>query len=115
MSNCHDKAVELGNMVLAHETSLRLADARAAYEADAAAQAAYAKYEEFRRVAGQSQDALEKLIQLEIDAKKLPAVQEYLRAQEDYNNFAGSVIEMLRLTIGYDKPKSGCGGGCCKG
>ena len=117
-----EKAIELGNMILASETSLRLADAKAAFEADAAAQAAYEEFNEFHKntkIAQQSgfltqeryQEALGKLIQMEIDLKKMVAVQEYLKAQEDYDNFANSVLEILKQTIGYIEPKpSGCGG-----
>ena len=118
----YEKAVELGNMILASETSLRLADAKAAYEADATAQEAYQQYNEYHnntRIAQQGglltkeqyQEALGKLVEMEIDAKKIPAVQEYLKSQEDYDNFANSVVEMLKQTIGYKELKSsGCGG-----
>ena len=121
-TECHEKAVELGNMILASEVSLRLADAKAAFEEDAAAQSAYEKYNEYRKnmqIAQQSgfftperyQEALGKLVQMEIDMKNVAAVREYLKAQEDYNNFANSVLEMLKQTIGYTEPKSsGCGG-----
>ena len=121
----YEKAVELGNMILASETSLRLADAKAAFEADLAAQDAYAKYNEFSknmRISQQSgfftqeqyQQALGQMVELEIAVKKMPAAQEYLKAQEDYDNFAKSVLEMLKQTIGHIEPKAGgCGGGCC--
>jgi len=117
--------VELGNMILASETSLRLADAKAAFEADSAAQAAYAEYNEFSknmRISQQSgfltqeryQQALEQMVELEIAVKQMPTAQEYLKAQENYDNFAKSVLEMLKQTIGYIETKSGgCGGGCC--
>ena len=120
----YEKAVELGNMILASETSLRLADAKAAFEEDADAQAAYREFNEFHKntqIAQQSgfltqeryQEALGKLVEMEIAAKQIPAVQEYLKAQEDYNNFVNSVLEMLKQTIGYTEPKSGgCGGSC---
>ena len=120
----YEKAVELGNMILASETSLRLADAKAAFEGDEAAQAAYREFNELHRntqIAKQSgfltqeryQEALGKLVEMEIAAKQMPVVQEYLKAQEDYNSFVASVLEMLKQTIGYTEPKSrGCGGGC---
>ena len=120
----YEKAVELGNMILASETSLRLADAKAVFEENEAAQAAYGEFSEFHKsmqIAQQSgfltleqyQEALGKLVEMEITAKQIPAVQEYLKAQEDYNNFVSSVLEMLKQTIGYVEPKSGgCGGGC---
>jgi cell fate (sporulation/competence/biofilm development) regulator YlbF (YheA/YmcA/DUF963 family) len=118
-----EKALELGNMILASEASLRLADAKAAFEADGAAQAAYEEFNRFRenmQTARQSglltreryQEALGKLVQMEIDAKKMVPVQEYLKAQEDYDNFANFVLEMLKQTMGYLEPKSGGCGGC---
>ena len=121
-TQCLEKAIELGNMILASEVSLRLADAKAAFEEDTDAQAAYAEYNEFHKntqIAQQSgfltperyQEALGKLVEMEISVKKLSVVQEYLKANEDYNNFANSVLEMLKQTIGYAESKScGCGG-----
>ena len=120
---CYEKAVELGNMVLASEVSLRLADARTAFDEDAAAQAAYAEFDEYRKntqIAQQSgfltqeryQEALGKLVEMEINVKQMPVVQEYLKAQEDYDNFANSVLEMLKQTMGYIESKSGGCGGC---
>jgi len=90
-TQCLEKAVELGNMILSSETSLRLADAKAAFEEDYAAQA----------VSDEN-----------IDVKKMPSMQEYLKALDDYDNFANSVLEMLKQTIGYIEPKSGGCGGC---
>ncbi|MDR2183499.1 MAG: YlbF family regulator [Clostridiales bacterium] len=123
---CYEKAIELGNMILASEQSLRLADAKAAFEEDSAAQSAYEKYNEYHenmQIARQSgffsseryQEALGKLVQMEIDMKKMPAAQEYLKAQEDYDKFANSVLEILRQTIGCAEAKSGGCGGCGHG
>ena len=122
-----EKAAELGNLILASETSLRLADAKAAFEADAVAQSAYREYNEHQKgmqIAQESslmtqeryQQTLTRLVELEIEMKSKPAVQEYLRADADFNNFANSILEMLRMTIGLDSGRSGhgCGGGCCK-
>jgi len=119
----YEKILELGNMILASELSLRLADAKAAFEEDAAAQTAYGDFNEFRQntqIAQQSgfltpeqyQEALGKLVQMEIDVKKMIVVQEYLKSQENYDNFANSVLEMLRQTIGAAAVKSGGCGGC---
>ena len=121
-----EKAAELGNLILASETSLRLADAKAAFEADEAAQTAHQKYNEFQknmRLAQEGglmtrekyQEALAQLVELEIDMKNKPAVQEYLKAEADFNNFANSVLEMLRLTIGLESTHSGGCGGCGHG
>ncbi|MCL2573481.1 MAG: YlbF family regulator [Defluviitaleaceae bacterium] len=121
-TRCYEKAVELGNMVLASEVSLRLADAKAAFEEDMNAQTAYADYNEFcenTQIAYKSgfltqkkyQEALQRMVEMEIDVKNIPIVQEYIKAKEDYDNFANSVIEMLRQTIGHTESKScGCGG-----
>ena len=118
-----EKAVELGNMILASEISLRLADAKAAFQTDDAAQAAYAEFNEFRKntqIAQRSgfltqkeyQEALSKLVDMEITVKKMLVVQEYLKSQEDYDNFVNSILEVLKQTIGYVEPKSGGCGGC---
>jgi len=118
-----EKAAELGNMILASETSLRLADTKAAFEADTAAQAAHAEYNEHQKnmqTAQESglmtreryQQALTQLVELEIEMKSQPAVQEYLKAEADFNNFATSVLEMLRMTIGLKSAHSGGCGGC---
>ena len=124
-TQCLEKAVELGNMVLASEVSLRLADAKAAFEADEAAQAAYEEYSQFKentKIAHQSgfltperyREALEKLAEMEIAVKEKVAVQEYLKAQADYDSLANSVLEALRQTIGLAEAKLGGCGGCGK-
>ncbi|MCL2396642.1 MAG: YlbF family regulator, partial [Defluviitaleaceae bacterium] len=46
MTIYYEKAMELGNMILSSETSLRLADAQAAFDEDAAASEHYMQYEE---------------------------------------------------------------------
>jgi len=122
-----EKAAELGNLILASETSLRLADAKAAFEADEAAQSAFKEYNEHQKgmqiaqerglmTQERYQKALTRLVELEIEMKSKPAVQEYLKADTDFNNFATSVLEMLRMTIGIEAGHfgRGCGGGCCK-
>lgn len=123
-----EKAIELGNMVVESEASIRLADARAAFEADARAKSSYQSYEEYQKnmqIAIQSgfmteetyQQALKKRIELEIELKSQPIVQEMLRAESEYNNFVSSVVEMLQLTIkGGQEMLCTCGtnpGGTC--
>jgi len=112
-----EKVVELGNLILASEESLRLADAKAAFEADEAAQAdytAFLAYQENLTEAENYQEALAWLVQMEIDLKSKPVVQEYLKADSCYTNFANGIMQMLKLTVLKDTENDSCGGCCGK-
>ena len=118
------KAAELGDFVLASEESLRLADARAAFEADAAAQYAYTQFQECQRnlqadlkkgllPPKEHQEALGRLVKMEIELKNKPVVQEYIKAAENYSNLANAVVQMLQTTILPNLNTKSCGG-CCR-
>lgn len=116
---CYDKAAELGEMVVGSELSMRLADAKAAFEADAAAQETYAQYEKQREelaaLRGEEyQEALLKLVETEIALKSQMVVQEYLKAEEEYDSFANAVVEALRVAVFGEAGGKSCGGcgGC---
>ena len=122
MTNCHEKAIELGNLIVASEISMTLADARANLDADADAAKAHEEYMEHQKniqiaassgliTAEQYQEALAKLIEMEINLKSRQAVQEYLKAEGEYKDFIDSILSTLKATVGINS-KSSCGGGC---
>ena len=59
------------------------------------------------------QQALKTRIELEIDLKGYPVVQEMLKAETDYNSLVESVMNTLNITIG-GSIRSGCGCGGCR-
>ena len=130
MTTCHQKAIELGNLIVASEISMTLADARANFDADTEAVKAYDQYMEHQKsiqiaansgliTAEQYQEALTKLVEMEINLKSRPAVQEYLKAEQEYKDFIDSVLAALKATVGISSksPCGGCGGksksSCC--
>ena len=114
-----EKAVELGNMIRESEASKRLADAKAVFEADETAVSDYAKFKEqtealqIVRTSGylndkNYSDALSQSVSLEIKLKSQQVVQEYIKAEEDYNNFVFSIVDVIKQTVGLSA--HGCGG-----
>jgi len=89
-----------------------LADAKAAFEADTDAAAAFEEYNEKR-----GKIDAEELAQLEIALKSRPVVQEYLRAEAEYNELADSTVDAVKTAIFGARAgccgNSGCGGCNC--
>jgi len=124
---CIEKADELGNLMKESEASIRLADAKAAFENDADAKRAYDEYNEFQehfKIAAASgfmtqsgyEETLGKLVEMEIDLKNRLVVREYLQADSDYSKFANAIISKLKKSFGIsDGGSSGCGGCGCGG
>ncbi|MCL2171170.1 MAG: YlbF family regulator [Defluviitaleaceae bacterium] len=123
-----EKARELGRMILESEASLRLADARAALDADTAAKAALAELSNFQQSLqsamdsemseGESRKALDRLTQLRGEMLKLPSAQDYLKAQEDFDTLLTTTVSILEGTAKGDTDTAeetghkcgGCGG-----
>ena len=127
-----EKARELGRMILASEESIALADARANLDND---HLALKQMEEF----AQYQDALQqavnsghmdtneyaqassKLSDMRKEMLELDSAKEYIKAQEEYEAFAQSVIDVLEMMIKGDvendkDARHGCGKhGNCSG
>ena len=102
----HDKAKELGNMLLASDAYRRFVDAKAAFGNDLAAQELDQKIADFNnslqtgiRMGALSTDdyrsAIAEIANMERELKENPSVQEYLAAEEAYNEFISSVMGIL--------------------
>ena len=87
-TECLIAAAQLGDMVLASEESLRLADARVAFE------------EEARTAQG--------------SLAELDSAKEYVKAQDDFDVFATAVVDMLKMTIYGENVDTKSCRGCCK-
>ena len=124
---CAKKAIELGEMIMSSEASIRLADAKAAFEANAQAAKAHNDYMLHTKTLQTAKESglidrkhysqlLAKLIEMEINLKNIPAVQEYYKAEEDYNNYATTIVDILKSAIGMENAHArGCGGcGCSR-
>ena len=118
-----EKAIELGNMVMGSEPSLRFADARAAYLADDNAQELMRAYTDFQdkmkadisggeMTAAAYQEALKQRAELEIAAKGNALIHEMLKAEAEYTSFANAVVDMLKSTMNADDAACGAGCGC---
>ena len=122
MSIYFEKARELGTLILESEESKVLADAGAAFEADADAKAKLEGYKD-ARVAAQEKMAAGELSQEEITAEsqklsemamelqKDPIIAGLIFAEDNFNTLVAQVMNVLRATMS-GMPEDNCGGSC---
>ena len=131
MSNCYDKARELGNLILESSAAKKLHEARQVFEADAEAKKGLDEYSafqmDFRSKASQgeiSQDEFaansEKLMQMAEKLQSNEIISNLMEAEAEFNDFVNGVMNILKFTItGTDASDAcgchGCPGGNCGG
>ena len=99
MSNLNAKVKELAHELLSSEESIRYADARAAFEADAEAVRLYDEYAKTY-----APDVITKL-------KEMPIVMEYIQLKQQYENLVATTMADLKIALGQGGA-GGCGCGC---
>lgn len=106
----HDKAKELGNLLLASEPYRRLVSAREAYAEDTYAQELDKKIADFNnslqvgiKMGALTTDdyraAISEMAQMEKELKESGTVKEYMEAEEEYNEFITSVMGILNKIV----------------
>ena len=131
MSNCYDKARELGNLILESSPAKKLNEARQAFDANAEAKKGLDEYSafqmEFRSKAAQgeiTQDEFaansEKLMEMAEKLKSNEVINNLMAAETEFNDFVNGVMNILKFTItGTDASDAcgchGCAGGNCGG
>lgn len=110
MSEVFDKARELGNMILASEKAMLLADATNEFSLDDEAKAKmdeYKKYQEDVKISMQSGQAsseevtimTRRLTEMAVDLKAIPTVAALVYAENEYNAFVNNVMGVVKATI----------------
>ncbi len=110
MSEIFDKARELGNMILASEKAMLLADATNEFSLDDEAKAKmdeYKKYQEDVKISMQSGQAsseevtimTRRLTEMAVDLKAIPTVAALVYAENEYNAFVNNVMGVVKATI----------------
>lgn len=130
MTECYQKARELGRLILESEDSIRLSDAMAVYDQNPLAQKKMEEYKAFRKEMqngmrsgdisqGEYTERACRLSEMTVELKKDTVVGSLIFAENEFNGFVNNVINILKLTITGDAmPENGCGGncggGCCE-
>ena len=128
MSVCFEKARELGNLLLASEQGLRLADARAALEADDKSMAMLEEFKAYQndvntsmREGAMDQAQYTKASQIMLEKadalKKHPIVGQMIQAENEFYAFVNQVLGIVKgtLTGEIEEPSDGCDGESCGG
>ncbi|MCL1935638.1 MAG: YlbF family regulator [Defluviitaleaceae bacterium] len=106
----HEKAKELGNMLLSSEAYRRLIVAREAYSQDAEANELNKKIADFNNslqfgikmgtlTTDEYREAIVELSDMERKLQNNEAVKEYFNAEEEYNQFVGSVMGIVNKIL----------------
>ena len=128
MSIYFEKARELGTLILESEESKQLADAGAAFDADAGAKARFEEYKD-QRIAIQEKMAAnelspeeitkesQKLNEMAMELQKDPIIAGLIFAEDNFNTLVSQIMNILRATMSGTAPEANCGGGCssCSG
>ncbi len=110
MSECFDKARELGNLILASEQAKLLADATLEFSLDDEAKEKmeeYKKYQENVRISMQNKETTKdeitimtrRLTEMATDLKKFPTVEALVFSENEYNAFVNNVLGVVKATI----------------
>lgn len=122
MTECFDKARELGNLILASDHALRLADATNEFQLDFEAKEKmdeYQKYQENVRVSMKNPDTSKeeitvmtrRITEMATELKEYPTVAALVFAENEYNAFVNNVMGIVKATImGQD---TSCSSGSC--
>ena len=114
MTNFTEQARALGRAVRESETAINRADAQAAFDADAAAVAAYDEYNQHcnndNAKQGDYQQWLMRMADLEIAMKSHQSVRELIRAQEEYAALESDVVAALNEGLGIKTQTQSCCG-----
>lgn len=122
-----EKARELGELLLDTEKAKRLARAKAAYEADEKAAAAFENYN-LKRSEVQAEisrgklskeeytEALREFALLAEELKKDPLILEFSEAEAEFYALVSQTLEIIKATVTGEQ-EDGCGGECggCSG
>ncbi len=122
MSECFEKARELGNTILASDHALRLADATNEFQLDDEAKTKmeeYQKYQEDVRVSMQNSETSKeeitimtrRLTEMATELKEIPTVAALVFAENEYNAFVNNVMGIVKATI--MGQNTDCGEGGC--
>ncbi len=122
MSECFDKARELGNLILASDHALRLADATNEFQLDFEAKEKmdeYQKYQENVKVTMQNPETSKdeitvltrRLTEMASELKEYPTVAALIFAENEYNAFVNNVMGVVKATI--MGQNTDCGEGGC--
>lgn len=110
MSIYYDKARELGNLILASEQAMLLADATANFQQD---EDAKAKMEEYKKYQQDVKTAMEQgnvskeeitimtrnLTEMAIAVKSIPTIGALVLAENEFNGFVNNVMSVVKATI----------------
>ncbi len=123
MSHYLEEARKLGEMLLASEESKRLADARAAFNADDDAQDKMAMFQSLQHrimeklrkenpTEEEKRNLTRQLHEMAAQLQKEPVVGDLLQADQDFNALVTQVMNIIRMTAGGQEAEGGCGSGC---
>ncbi len=129
MSECFDKARELGELILLSEKARLLADANNEFLLDMDSKVKfdeYKKYQEDVKISMQNKDVSKeeitimtrRLTEMAAELKEIPTVAALVFAENEYNAFVNNVLQVVKATIMGQNTDcdsgscSSCSGGC---
>lgn len=121
MSLYFEKARELGRLVLESEYSLRFSDADAALKANAQAQAKIEEYKKYQAMINENMrkgavtdaelpQVNARLEEMAAELKQEPAVNDYISAENAYNQFVGQIMSVFKATLSSSSDLEDCPG-----
>lgn len=126
MSNCYDKARELGNLILQSEVAEKLQEARRVFDENPDAKKGLDEYSafqtDFRSRAAQGEIApdefaanSERLMEMAEGLKSNEAISNLMAAETEFNDFVNGVMNILKFTITGTDASDACGCHGCAG